>query len=73
MLSKILLLATLLSTTTAHFLLDFPVSRPFDEDTLGTFPCGGQSKVAPSKPILSNLRSSSQSPVMYQFPDLSLT
>lgn len=55
MFSNILFLATLLSTTTAHFLLDYPVSRPFDEDTLGTFPCGGQSKVAPSKLLFSIL------------------
>ena len=29
-------------TTLAHFTLDSPASRPFDEDTLAQFPCGGQ-------------------------------
>ena len=29
-------------TAFAHFTLDSPKSRPFDEDTLATFPCGGQ-------------------------------
>lgn len=37
------------SLTTAHFLLDYPIVRGFDEDILGTFPCGGQSRVSPSK------------------------
>jgi hypothetical protein len=50
MLSTTLLpFVSLLSTTAAHFLLDYPIVRGFDEDILGTFPCGGQSKVSPSK------------------------
>lgn len=30
----------------AHFTLDFPQVRGFDEDNLGTFPCGGQNSVS---------------------------
>ncbi|CZR51559.1 uncharacterized protein PAC_01436 [Phialocephala subalpina] len=30
------------SVATAHFNLDYPAARGFDEDTLGNFPCGGQ-------------------------------
>jgi hypothetical protein len=35
-------LLSLLSLVTAHFKLEFPPARGFDEDTLPTFPCGGQ-------------------------------
>ncbi|EED15362.1 GPI anchored protein, putative [Talaromyces stipitatus ATCC 10500] len=31
----------LASVATAHFTLDWPVSRGFNEDTMPTFPCGG--------------------------------
>lgn len=53
--STFLFLTTLLSSsiTTAHFLLDWPPSRPFDEDTLGTFPCGGQSAPSPNRTAIS--------------------
>ncbi|KAG4429295.1 hypothetical protein IFR05_015226, partial [Cadophora sp. M221] len=37
-----LVLAALTHLTTAHFNLDFPAARGFDEDKLSTFPCGGQ-------------------------------
>jgi hypothetical protein len=37
-------LAPFLSLATAHFTLNYPTSRPFDEDTMPTFPCGGQSQ-----------------------------
>lgn len=30
----------------AHFNLDFPPARGFDEDKLPTFPCGGQDKIS---------------------------
>jgi len=35
-------LITLLTLTSAHFKLQAPPSRPFNEDTAGTFPCAGQ-------------------------------
>lgn len=35
-------LISFLTFTSAHFKLDVPPSRGFNEDTLGSFPCGGQ-------------------------------
>ncbi|KAH9224779.1 hypothetical protein DL95DRAFT_378428 [Leptodontidium sp. 2 PMI_412] len=46
-----LTLAALLSLTTAHFNLDFPTARGFDEDKLSTFPCGGQDTVSSSRTL----------------------
>ncbi|KAL8697303.1 MAG: hypothetical protein Q9201_007193 [Fulgogasparrea decipioides] len=45
---KLLLLAliSLTSLTSAHFTLDYPQVRGFDEDQLGTFPCGGQNTIS---------------------------
>jgi len=37
-----LALLTLLPLASAHFRLIYPAARGFDEDTLSTFPCGGQ-------------------------------
>lgn len=47
--STTLALAALTSLTTAHFNLDFPAARGFDEDKLGTFPCGGQDTVSTTR------------------------
>lgn len=33
----------------AHFKLDFPPARGFDEETLPTFPCGGQNTVSSNR------------------------
>lgn len=35
-------LAPFLSLAAAHFTLNYPSSRNFDEDTMPTFPCGGE-------------------------------
>lgn len=37
-----ILLLSLLPLATAHFRLLSPAARGFNEDVLGTFPCGGQ-------------------------------
>lgn len=34
-------LAALVSLSSAHFLMEYPTSRGFNDDTIGTFPCGG--------------------------------
>ena len=47
--SNLLALAALTSLTTAHFNLNFPAARGFDEDKLGTFPCGGQDTVSSTR------------------------
>ncbi|KAK0112896.1 hypothetical protein ONS95_014615 [Cadophora gregata] len=47
--STLLALAALTSLTTAHFNLNFPAARGFDEDKLGTFPCGGQDTVSTTR------------------------
>ena len=39
-------LLSLLPLTFSHFTLDSPAARGFDEDKLGTFPCGGQDTVS---------------------------
>lgn len=44
-----LLLAALLPLVSAHFELVYPVPRGFDEDILGTFPCGGQNTVSSNR------------------------
>lgn len=54
MIATILSLAPLLTITTAHFLLDYPIVRGFDESILGTFPCGGQSKISPNRTTVSS-------------------
>ncbi|KUJ23525.1 uncharacterized protein LY89DRAFT_713960 [Mollisia scopiformis] len=37
------------SLANAHFNLDYPAARGFDEDVLGTFPCGGQDTVSSNR------------------------
>ncbi|KAK6592739.1 hypothetical protein QC760_004906 [Botrytis cinerea] len=37
--------------STAHFLLSYPTSRGFDEDTLSQFPCGGQDTVSSNRTL----------------------
>jgi len=49
MVSTTLLLATLLPLVSAHFKLIYPAARGFDEDILGTFPCGGQNTVSSNR------------------------
>lgn len=44
-----LLLASLLPLASAHFKLTYPAARGFDEDILGTFPCGGQDTVSSNR------------------------
>lgn len=39
MLFQISTLSALLTLSSGHFLLDYPMVRGFDEDILGTFPC----------------------------------
>ncbi|KAI4184736.1 MAG: hypothetical protein L6R41_004531 [Letrouitia leprolyta] len=46
---NLLLLSFLTSFVSAHFTLDFPPARGFDEDQLTSFPCGGQSSVSSSR------------------------
>lgn len=53
MLSSVLPLSAFLTLSTAHFLLDYPIVRGFDEDILGTFPCGGQPKISPNRTLVS--------------------
>ena len=40
---------TLLPLASAHFKLNYPPARGFDEDTLPSFPCGGQNTVSSSR------------------------
>ncbi|PMD54721.1 uncharacterized protein K444DRAFT_667373 [Hyaloscypha bicolor E] len=42
-------LAAFTSLASAHFNLDYPTARGLDEDTLGTFPCGGQNTVSTNR------------------------
>ncbi|EOD50868.1 putative gpi anchored protein [Neofusicoccum parvum UCRNP2] len=39
--TALLLSASLTTLASAHFVLDWPVKRGFDDDKSGTFPCGG--------------------------------
>jgi hypothetical protein len=41
---SILSLAAIVPFATAHFKLNYPTSRGFDEDTMSNFPCGGMSQ-----------------------------
>ena len=43
------LFLALLPLVSAHFKLTWPPARGFDEDTLSTFPCGGQNTVSPNR------------------------
>lgn len=43
------LFASLLPLASAHFKLTYPAARGFDEDVLGTFPCGGQDTVSSNR------------------------
>ncbi|TKA64753.1 hypothetical protein B0A49_12552 [Cryomyces minteri] len=42
-------LFALLPLASAHFNLVYPAARGFNEDTLGTFPCGGQNTVSSNR------------------------
>jgi hypothetical protein len=44
-----LLLGALLPLASAHFKLNYPAARGFDEDNLGQFPCGGQNTVSSNR------------------------
>ncbi|KAL8802960.1 MAG: hypothetical protein Q9223_006427 [Gallowayella weberi] len=48
---KLILLTVpvLASLISAHFTLDFPQVRGYDEEKLGTFPCGGQDTVSSNR------------------------
>ncbi|KAF4629126.1 hypothetical protein G7Y89_g9016 [Cudoniella acicularis] len=39
------------SLASAHFNLNYPAARGFDEDILGTFPCGGQNTVSSNRTV----------------------
>ncbi|KKY22586.1 putative gpi anchored [Phaeomoniella chlamydospora] len=43
----------LASVVSAHFVLDYPTARGFDEDTLVNFPCGGQNSVSSNRTTVS--------------------
>lgn len=43
-------LLTLAGVASAHFNLNYPKARGFNEDTLGNFPCGGQDTVGARTP-----------------------
>ena len=45
------LLVTLLPLTSAHFNLNYPPARGFDEDTLPNGPCGGQNDVSKTRTV----------------------
>ncbi|KAL2871483.1 putative GPI anchored protein [Aspergillus lucknowensis] len=52
--------------TTAHFILNYPPSRGSNEETMGTFPCGGFTTPSSSRtqiPISSDSSSSSSFPI----------
>ena len=51
--SHLSLLLSLLPLASAHFKLEYPPARGFDEDTLPTFPCGGQDKVSTTRTTVS--------------------
>lgn len=46
-----LLLAASATLASAHFKLNYPPARGFDEDTLPQYPCGGQDTVSERTPI----------------------
>lgn len=50
---SILFSLPLLSLVSAHFNLDYPPARGFDEDKLVTFPCGGQDTVSTNRTTVS--------------------
>ncbi|KAI9831533.1 MAG: hypothetical protein M1826_003423 [Phylliscum demangeonii] len=45
----LLMLVHLLALASAHFNLQYPAARGFDEDNLGKFPCGGQDTVSTNR------------------------
>ncbi|RFU26750.1 hypothetical protein B7463_g9594, partial [Scytalidium lignicola] len=45
------LLSLLAPFTAAHFKLDYPAARGFDEEVLGNFPCGGQNTVSSNRTV----------------------
>jgi hypothetical protein len=49
MLSTFTALAAFSSLVSAHFNLNYPAARGFDEDKLTTFPCGGQDTVSTTR------------------------
>ena len=49
--STAFLFPCLLSFATAHFLLNYPAARGFNEDDLAKFPCGGQDNPSPNRTL----------------------
>ncbi|PMD35169.1 hypothetical protein L207DRAFT_587482 [Hyaloscypha variabilis F] len=49
--TTLLALAALTTLASAHFNLDYPAARGFDEDILGTSPCGGQDTVSTNRTL----------------------
>ncbi|KAL8953031.1 MAG: hypothetical protein Q9222_001081 [Ikaeria aurantiellina] len=46
---KFAIFPSLISLVSAHFTLDYPEARGFDEDQVNSFPCGGQNTVSASR------------------------
>ncbi|KAE9380167.1 hypothetical protein N431DRAFT_432454 [Stipitochalara longipes BDJ] len=46
-----LALVAFTTLASAHFNLNYPAARGFDEDVLGTFPCGGQNSVSSNRTL----------------------
>lgn len=44
-------LAALATLTSAHFNLNYPAARGFNEDNLGNFPCGSQDTVSSNRTL----------------------
>ena len=49
MMKKLLLHAAFATYAAAHFQLNWPPARGFDEDTLPQYPCGGQNVVTTNR------------------------
>ena len=48
---RIFALIASVALASAHFTLDYPKARGFDEDQLGQFPCGGQNDVSTDRTL----------------------
>ena len=48
-----LAMASMASVATAHFTLDWPVNRGFNEDTMPNFPCGGYNTPSSNRTAIS--------------------
>ncbi|KAI9844088.1 MAG: hypothetical protein M1837_005802 [Sclerophora amabilis] len=46
---KVLVLSAVLGVTSAHFTLEYPAARGFDDESLDSFPCGGQDTVSKTR------------------------